>query len=391
MRLILTTRAIRAFADGLILVILPWHLERLGFSVFEIGVWITLTLLGSAAFTLATGLYASRAGSVILLQVFAVIMALTGLAMAGLSGFWPLALIGFLGTLNPSGGDVTAFMPLEHVLLTKAGPEDQRTKRFGLYSLIGSLAGAAGSGSAALIGPIAQGAMISTDEVLRLCFGFYGLVALIALCLYRLIPQDKTLRGPAPVIPRNISRPILILSALFSLDSFAGGFLIQSFILIWLHQTFGVSTATLGPLFMGLGILGALSQPLAARLSGWIGLVNTMAYTHIPAGLCAMALPFAPDLNWAIGLLVIRAAFQQMDVPARASFVMAIAGPDHGAAAAGLTNVPRSLASAAAPILVGWMMTALPPALPFAIGGALKVAYDICLLILFRRTHAQHR
>ncbi len=318
-------------------------------------------------------------------------MALTGLGMAGLSGFWPLALIGFLGTLNPSGGDVTAFMPLEHVLLTKAGPEDQRTKRFGIYSLIGGLAGAAGSGSAALIDPLTHWAMISIDEALRLCFDFYGLVAVAALCLYRLMPKEAALRGPRPKIPRNISRPILILSALFSLDSLAGGFLIQSFILIWLHQTFGVSNAELGPLFMGLGILGALSQPIAARLSRWIGLVNTMAYTHIPAGLCAMALPLAPDLKWAISLLVIRAAFQQMDVPVRASFVMAIAGPDHGAAAAGLTNVPRSLATAAAPILVGWMMTTLPPALPFAIGGALKVIYDLCLLILFRRTHAQHR
>ena len=167
--------------------------------------------------------------------------------------------------------------------------------------------------------------------------------------------------------------------------------MIQSFILIWLHQAFGVSNAALGSLFMGLGILGAFSQPVAARLSRRIGLVNTMAYTHIPAGLCAMGLPLAPDLSWAIGLLIVRAAFQQMDVPVRGSFVMAIAGPDHGAAAAGLTNVPRSLASALAPVLVGWMMTALPAAVPFAIGGGLKVAYDLCLLALFRRTHSDHR
>jgi MFS family permease len=383
--LLLSARGLRAFGDGFVALLLPVYLSALGFDALAIGILTTATLLGSAALTLAVGLTAHRVAPRPLLLGAALLMLATGFCFALFSDFWPLIVIGFVGTLNPSAGDVSLFLPLEQALLAHGVADDKRTALFARYSLVGSLVGALGALAAGL--PELASAALPLDGMvaLRAMFVLYGLIGGVAFLLYRRLPPEAgTSAGPEKQ-PLGPSRGIVFtLAALFSLDSFGGGFFVQSLLALWLFDHFGLSLAAAASFFFWSGVLTAFSYLVAVRIAGRIGLVNTMVFTHIPSSLCIMAVPFVPDLGIVLALLLVRAALSQMDVPTRSSYVMAVVTPEERAAAASLTAVPRSLASAASPALAGWLMTVSAFAWPFLIGGGLKIVYDLLLLAMFR-------
>lgn len=381
---VIAARGVRAFGDGFTALLLPAYLGALGLSALQIGVVVTLTLLGSAALTLVVGLLAHRARVRTLLAGACGLMLVTGLAFSQARSFWPLAVVGFFGTLNPSGGDVSLFLPLEHSLLAHVGAAKDRTRLFAHYSLAGSLMAAGGALSVRAVDPLGKLLGMSHLAAIQGMFVLYGLLAFAALALYGLLPRGETAPEPPRAPLRQSRNQVLRLSALFSLDSFGGGFLLQSMLALWLFHRFGMSLATAGAFFFWAGLLTAGSMLVASPLARRFGLVNTMVFTHIPAGVCVIAAAFAPNLAVVMALLLVRAALSSLDVPARTSYVMAIVSPAERAAAASITNVPRSLASALSPTLAGWMLVASPFGWPLVCGGALKITYDLCLLALFR-------
>jgi MFS family permease len=311
-------------------------------------------------------------------------MAATGLGFAAAEGFWPLLVIAFVGTLNPSSGDVSLFLPLEHALLAESVPPARRTATFANYSLAGALVAALGSLAAALVEPV--GAAIGMRLALQLMFVAYAALAGVVLLLYRRLPREIDRGAATPVAPlRESKRIVFTLTALFSLDSFGGGFVLQSLLALWLFQRFDLSLAAAGTIFFWSGVLAAFSFPVATWLSRRIGLVNTMVFTHLPANLCLMLVPFAPSLPLAIGLLLVRSALSSMDVPARTSYVMAVVPPEERAAASSVTLMPRSLASAASPLLAGWLLGVSAFGWPLVLGGGIKAVYDILLLLTFQK------
>jgi predicted MFS family arabinose efflux permease len=313
-----------------------------------------------------------------------VLMLATGLCFASVRPFWPLVVVGFVGVLNPSAGDVSIFLPLEQSLLAHAGPDSRRTTLFARYSLTGALMGAVGALVLGGADHLRQRLGMAPGQLAQGLFVVYGLLGLVVLALYRRLPEAGT-DAPAAKQPLGPSRRVVLtLAALFSLDSFGGGFFVQSLLALWLFDTFGLSLTAAAAFFFWSGALTALSQLAAPWLARRIGLINTMVFTHIPANLCMMAVPFAPTLAVVMALLLVRALLSSMDVPARQSYVMAIVTPAERAAAASFTNVPRSLASALSPTLAGLLMGASAFAWPLLIGGGLKTAYDLLLLAMFR-------
>ncbi|HXA37477.1 MAG TPA: MFS transporter [Phenylobacterium sp.] len=381
---LIAARGVRGFGDGFTALLLPVYLTNLGYSAFRVGVLTTATLLGSAALTLAVGLAGHRFPAKRLLFAACVLMAATGLAFSQAHAFWPLVIVGFVGTLNPSGGDVSLFLPLEQSLLAHAGPPSQRTHLFARYALAGSLMAALGALSVGLLDPL-KATGLPRLTLIEWAFAAYGLLGLASFLLYRRLPdQPAETETPRTALGPSRNR-VLWLAALFSLDSFAGGFLVQSLFALWLFHRFGLSLTAAGAFFFWTGVLSALSQLAAPLLARRVGLVNTMVFTHIPANVCVMAAAFAPNLPTAFALLFLRALLSQMDVPARTSYVMAIVTPAERAAAAGVTNVPRSLASALSPALAGFIFSASPFAWPLVICGGLKITYDLLLLWRFQK------
>jgi MFS family permease len=375
-RRILVAKGLRAFGDGYVALLLPLYLLDLGFGALEVGAIATATLVGSAALTLLVGLRAHRHSYRTLLLAATALMALTGVGFALVGDFWPLLLIALVGTLNPSSGDVSVFLPLEHAMLSRVVADRDRTAVFARYSLVGAFAGALGALFAAAVPREAIGAM----------FVLYALLALAAAVAYRGLPASLAAgesRAPAPLGPSK--RRVYTLAALFSLDAFGGGLVVQSMLALWLYQRFDLSLATAGALFFWAGVLTAFSYLVAVRIAKRIGLVNTMVYTHIPSSLCLIAIPFVPSLAGVVALLLVRAALSQMDVPTRSSYVMAIVTPGERPAAASLTAVPRSAAAALGPIVAGSMLGAGAFGWPLVIAGAVKIAYDLMLLAMFRK------
>jgi MFS family permease len=384
-RWLIVARGLRAFGDGLVSVLLPTYLLDRGFDVFTVGVLSTLTLLGSAAFTLGVGAVTNRLGHRQLLLASCVLMAGTGVGFAILEGFWPLAVVAFIGTLNPSAGDVSLFLPLEQSLLTQTVGARQRTALFARYSLVGTLAGALGTLTAGLPTLIAGVLGLPLREVFDAVFlGYAALAALAFLCYRRLAIGLAPAVGPRAA-PLGESRGIVVrLAAVFSLDAFGGGFFVQSLLVVWLHQRFGASVSAIAAILFVGNSLSALSFLLAVPLSRRFGLINTMVFTHLPSNVLLMLVPFAPTLWLAVTLLLARYALSQMDVPTRTSYVMAVVAPEARTAAASVTAVPRSLASAISPMLAGYLLTLSAFGWPLLIGGLLKALYDVLLLLNFR-------
>jgi predicted MFS family arabinose efflux permease len=295
-------------------------------------------------------------------------------------------LIALVGTLNPSSGDVSVFMPLEHAALSRLVDDRSRTAVFARYSLVGALAAAFGSLAAALPAVLSAALGLSSLAAFQCMFVFYALIAGMSACIYRGLPAAPARESRTPTTPLKQSRrTVLTLAALFSVDAFGGGFVVQSMVALWLYQRFSLSLAAAGTLFFWTGVLTAFSYLAAVKLANRFGLVNTMVFTHLPSSLCLILIPFMPDLGYVVALLLVRSALSQMDVPTRSSYVMAIVPPEERAAAASVTSVPRSLASAASPVLAGHLLALSTFGWPLLVAGALKIAYDLLLLRMFSR------
>jgi len=381
---LLTARSLRAFADGYVAVLLPVYLLALGFGTLEVGFLSTVTMLGSAAATLAVGRWGHRFELRRLLIAAAALMVATGAGFAAFSSLWPLLIVALAGTMNPGGGDVSVFYPLEHTALAAAAPAETRTSAFARYSFIGSLFGAVGALAAAAPEWLAQGHDLTMLDALKLMFVLYGVIGFIVGLLYLRFPRtDHAEKAPAPLGPSKAT--VWKLAGLFSIDSFAGGFMINSLMALWLFERFDLSVTAAGAFFFWTGLLSAVSQLAAAPLSRRIGLVNTMVFTHLPANFCLIFAAFAPTLQIALGLLLVRSLLSQMDVPARGAYVMSVVTPAERPAAASFTAVPRSLASSLSPSLTGVMFAAGAMAAPLVLCGVLKSAYDVALLLMFSK------
>ncbi len=385
-RRLLTTRGVRALVDGTVATVLPAYLIARGLGPTEVGAVITATLLGSAVVTLLLGLRGGHIDRGRLLQVVALLMIATGVAFGLAASFAVLVVIAAVGTLNPSGGDVSPFLPIEQSLLPDTVTPQRRTHVFARYSLVASLAGSFGALAAGLPEKLTERTDVTELQSLQAVFFAYAMAGVATFFLYRrLRPRPPIDLAAGARHGLHKSRAIVLrLAGLFAVDSFGGGFTGQAIIVLWLSLRYDMSTATAGAVFFWSGLLTASSALLAPRLAGRIGLIRTMVYTHLPANALVISAALMPTVELAVACLLARALLSQMDVPARTSYVMAVVEPEERAAAASITNVPRSLASALPPLLAGWMLAQTSFGWPLIIGGTLKTAYDLALLRLFR-------
>ena len=382
-RRVLIARSLRAFGDGFIAIVLPLHLFALGYTATTVGIIATVAMLGSAVLTLVVGVWAHAMSRRFLMQLSACIMCLTGLGFAFGQNLWLLLAIAFFGTLNPSSGDVSVFVPLEHTALSHSISPSDRTALFARYSFVGTVAAALGSLAAGLVDWLGDNRdHLSTIQGMFLIYAASGA---ITWTLYRrLSPAVEGTEVGASSLGPSRTR-VYQLAALFSVDSFGGGFVLNTLIAAWLFQRFGLSATEAGSIFFATGLCSACSQLVAAHVARRIGLINTMVFTHLPANLFLAIAAFAPTLPVALLLLVLRSLLSQMDVPARTSYVMAVVQPAERPAAASFTAVPRSLTAALSPAIAGWLLSASPFGWPLVIAGTTKIVYDLSLWRLFSK------
>lgn len=389
-RPIIVARTIRGIADGFVSALLAQYLSHLGFSDLQIGAIVTGTLLGSAALTLYTGLWWGHLDARRVLLGACVLMSATGLGFATLTRFWPLLAVAVIGTLNPSAGDVSLFLPIEQAVIADRAAPAERPHRFAIYNLAGGLGAALG----ALLSPLPSWAAGRFDwdraATERGAFALYIAAALAAALAYRgLLPgeappgdaQVESPTGPPSRRGLRTSRAIVVrLAALFSLDAAGGGFALHAIVVLYLTQRFGLDAVAIGATLSAASLLSSFSQLVSSRLASRIGLVRTMVFTHLPANVFLVLAGIAPTAGSAITFLLLRASMSAMDIPARQALVMRLVPPEERAAAASVTNVPRSLATAATPALAGWMLQHSDFGWPLIAAGVAKITYDLLLL-----------
>lgn len=385
---ILVARGLRNFAYGFLSVLLGIYLEALGFTAAHVGGVLMATLLGSALLSLLFAAVADRWGRRRVLAGSAGLMAIAGTIYA-LGAPYPVLLLGALtGTLGTTSGEVGPFLSLEQAILPETCPDTRRTQLFSLYNLQGSVAASLGALCAGLPALLQDRFGIERLAALKVMLVLYALLALATMHLFlRLSPSVEagSNRSGTSQAPLHRSRRIVLrLSALFGLDSLAGGFVVQSLIAFWFFRRWGAGPEVLGPLFLFAGLLQAASYLVAAKVAGRIGLLNTMVFTHLPANVLLMLIPAMPSLELAAACLLARMSLSQMDVPTRQSYIVAVVDPEERTAAASLTNVARNVAQATTPALAGYAMEVLSLGLPFLLGGGLKIVYDLLLLAAFR-------
>ena len=381
---LVATRALRGLADGAVSVLLPSYLSALGLGATQIGIIVFGTLLGSALVTLWAGFVAHRVGERRLLVGASCLMLATGLGFTYVRSFWPLFVVAFFGTLNPSAGDVSLFLPLEQAALAQSVTVGDLTGIFAIYNVAGALAGALGALTSGLPTFLASRLRWNMLAAQRSGFVAYSAIAVIAALVYRSL-SPAVVVGPIHLAPLTKSRGIVVrLAMLFSLDAFGGGFVIQSLLALWFFRRFNMPIQAVAVFFFAAGLLGSLSQFVSSALAARIGRIRTMAYTHMPSNVFLILAALMPNATLTMVFLLLRLSLSQMDVPARQSYVMAMVPPEERAAAAGVTNVPRSLATALAPIAAGMMLDASSFGWPLICAGSLKALYDILLLLRFR-------
>src|SRR6267142_3498613 len=383
---VLAARGVRAFADGFVSLLLPIYLVELGFSALAIGAIVTSTLIGTALLTLWVGLIANRYSRRRLLLAAALLMAATGAGFAVIKDFWPLLVIAFVGTMNPTSGDASIFGPLEQTVLTQTVEPRRRTALFARYSVIGSLAGALGVLAASFPEMAAVWTGWTRATSMQFMFALYAAFGVVAMLLYRPLSPAIEMASEVPTAPLQQSRRLVYgLAALFGMDSFGTGFLVQSLLALWLYQSFQISVTAAASILFWSGICSTISYFAAVPIAQRIGLINTMVFTHLPSNILLILIPFAPNLTIAIALLLARSALSQMDVPTRASYVMAVVAPEERSAAASITAVPKTFAWAAGSLISGYLLTLSSFGWPLLIGGVVKGAYDILLLAKFQK------
>lgn len=389
-RLLFLARAIRMFGYGALGVILVLYLAAAGLEAGQIGLLLALTLVGDTVISLVLTTHADRIGRRRTLIVGAVLMAGAGAVFAGSTGFVVLLLAATVGVLSPSGSEVGPFLPVEQAALTEVVPADRRTGTYAWYNLVGSIATASG----ALVTGFAVGGLQAAGwsdlEAYRAILVGYAVAGL------GIVPVVRAVSGAVEVPPvdTSIARRFGLhrskgivgrLAALFAVDAFGGGLVMQSLLAFWLHERFAVPEAALGAIFFGANLLAAVSALAAARIAKRIGLINTMVFTHLPSNVLLMLVPLMPTVELAVAVLLLRFSISQMDVPTRQSYTMAVVDPDERSAAAGVTGIARTTGAALSPLIAAPLFAV--PALasvPFFIAGGLKIAYDLALWRAFR-------
>jgi MFS family permease len=394
-RLLFATRFIRLFAYGALSVVLVLYLVGLGLSESDTGLLLTMTLLGDTLVSLYLTTRADRIGRRRMLTIGALLMAAAGVVFAFTHQMWLLVLAGTIGVISPSGQEVGPFLSIEQAALAEVVPDRERTDVFAWYTLAGSLATALGALAAGYLTNTLQRTWTPVDSYRAVVIGYACIGALIVLVV-RMTSASVEARTPAraaaggSVLARfsgleHSHGVVTRLAALFALDSFGGGFVVQSFAAYWFYLRFGVDPKTLGTLFFAANVFSGLSALVASRLAARIGLVNTMVATHLPSNVLLMLIPLMPTLPLAILMLLARFSISQMDVPTRQSYTMAVVRPEERAAASGVTGVARTTGAALSPLFAG-LLFAHPSLInvPFFIAGGLKIAYDLLLYRAFR-------
>ncbi len=394
-RLLFTTRTIRLFAYGFLSVALALYLAQVGLTEPEIGLLLTLTLVGDVPMTLWITTSADRIGRRRMLLLGAALMVLAGLVFALTKSFVLLVVTAIIGVISPSGNDIGPFLSIEQAGLSQLITDRERTRVFAWYNLVGSFATALGALASGGLVQILQGAGLPLLESYRVVMIGYALFGLVLAALFALLsPAVETAAAvragaavndpPHPNASRlglhKSQRVVLKLASFFALDAFAGGFVVQSIMALWFKTRFGVEPAILGSIFFGANVLAGISALLAARIAARFGLINTMVFTHVPSNVLLILVPLMPNLPLAILMLLLRFSISQMDVPTRQSYTVAVVEPDERSAAQGVTSIARSVGAAISPSLSGLLM-AVPGLLsvPFILSGGLKICYDLLL------------
>ena len=389
--LLFATRFIRLFAYGSLSVVLVFYLVGLGLSDPQTGMLLTLTLVGDTVVSLFLTTRADRIGRRRMLVVGAVLMVAAGLTFASTRNLWILVLAGTVGVISPSGNEVGPFLSIEQAALSHIVTDRARTGVFAWYTLIGSVATALGALTAGTATRFLQERLTPPVESYRGMVVLYAALGVILAVLFsRLSPAaEATTLGERKVFQATLAglsglersrNVVLKLSALFALDSFGGGFVVQSFAAYWFYLRFGVNPGTLGVIFFWANIFAGISALLAVRLAARFGLIRTMVVTHLPSNILLIFVPLMPTLPLAVLVLLVRFSISQMDVPTRQSYIMAVVTPEERSAAAGIAGVARTIGAAMSPLFVGFMF-ARPSLmnLPFFIAGTLKITYDLLL------------
>ncbi len=392
-KLLLAARTLRTFAYGFLSVILAIYLKLVGFEDFYIGLILTTTLVNSVIFTLIASFYADRVGRRKILIIYAALMSLSGLIFFLTTNYIALIISALIGTINVTGTETGAFLSIEQAILPQMVNDiNKRNTVYALYNMVGTFAMSAGVLLSGLPQILAQQYGLNQIESIRPLFLLYSIIGLAVLCIYYLISnkvevltnsmRHKPLRETLSPKSKQI---VGKLSSLFALDSFAGGFVIQSIVSLWFFTKFGVDLTTLSYIFSIAGILTAFSYLAAVKIADRIGLINTMVFTHIPSNILIILVAFAPTFPLAVALYLARMALSQMDVPTRQSYLVSVVKENERTAAAGITNISRNITQSISPSIAGYILQSLSIlSAPFVLGGALKIVYDIMLYFNFK-------
>jgi MFS family permease len=397
-KLLLAARILRTFAYGFLSVVLAIYLKLVGFNDLYVGIILSATLINSVVFTLIASFYADRLGRRKVLIVYSALMSISGLVFFVTSNYIALIVSAFIGTINVTGTETGAFLSIEQAILPQTiNDSKKRNTVYAIYNMAGTFAMSAGVLLSGLPHVFAQQYGLNQIESIKPLFALYSIIGLGVLGIYFLISSRVELRNNNNDI--NTSAPfkqtlspkskeiVTKLSGLFAIDSFAGGFVIQSIVSFWFFTKFGVELATLSYIFSIAGVLTAFSFIVAAKLADKVGLINTMVFTHIPSNILLILVAFAPTLPLAIVLYMARMALSQMDVPTRQSYIVAVVEENERTAAAGITNISRNIAQSVSPSLAGYILQSLSfLSAPFVLGGVLKIIYDIALYFNFKNT-----
>ena len=387
---LLVTRILRTFAYGYLATSLGLYLDRLGLSPTEIGVVFTAAIAGSALMTVFWSIMADRYGRRRTVATMALLMALGGIAFALTSSFIVLILAAFTGTISATSSEVGVFQTVEQAVLPQTAPNEKRTWLFSIYNTIANIAGAFGSLFAASVGFFASLGLQGADAY-RPLFVLYAVIGIANLVVFITLSDKVELaqvEGERRFIGIHRSTGMVVkLSALFGLDAFAGGLVVQSIVAYWFFLRWGLQIADLAVIFFWVGILSGLSLLAAGWLAERFGLLNTMVFTHLPSNVLLLLVPLAPTSSLAIAFFLLRMSISQMDVPTRQSYTMAVVDPDERTATAGITNVARTTASAVSPTFAGMAFSAAALSLPFFLAAGLKIVYDALVYLTFRNVH----
>jgi len=387
---LLVTRILRTFAYGYLAVVLGLYLDKLGMGPVEVGLVFTAAIAGSAVMTIFWSIVADRYGRRRTVATMAILMFVGGLVFALTNDFWMLMLGAFTGTISATSSEVGVFQTVEQAVLPQTAPNDRRTWLFSIYNTAANFAGALGSLAAASVGFFAALGLSGADAF-RPLFVLYALIGLANFAIFVTLSDKVELakvEGERRFIGIHRSTgTVAKLSLLFGLDSFAGGFVVQSVVAYWFYLRWGLDPEALAGIFFWVGILSGISLLAAGWLAERIGLLNTMVFTHLPSQIALVLIPIAPTAWLAVAFYLARMSVSQMDVPTRQSFTMAVVDADERTATAGITNVARTGSAAIAPTFAGMAFSAAALGLPFFISGALKIVYDVAIYFTFRNVH----